>query len=132
MVSNDVATLLQWLQHLILQIHQYKVGILCKPGPDQHIADWLSHQNHNERKDQEIAGMNINTYTCNTGTDISVCTSVEDIRNAMITDAELQILQTYIIIGWPQNRDDFETTLYGYQPIMYKLAIIDGIAMKGK
>ena len=31
--------------------------------------------------------------------DIPVSISVEDIRNAMITDAELQMLQTYIIRG---------------------------------
>ena len=43
--------------------------------------------------------------------DVPVSTSVEDTRNAMSTDAELQMLQTYMIRGWSQNKDDLETTV---------------------
>ena len=50
----------------------------------------------------------------------------------MSTVAELQMLQAYIIRGWLQNKDDLEPTLQGYLPIRHELAIIDGVAMKGK
>ena len=36
--------------------------------------------------------------------DIPVCIPLEDIRNAKGIDTELQMLQTYIIRGWLQNK----------------------------
>ena len=76
-------------------MHQYTVHILYKNGPDLYIADWLSHHNHTESKDQEKAGMNIKIHTqhCNR---CLVCRSVEDIRCAMSVDTEVQMLQTYM------------------------------------
>ena len=42
--KKDVATLSQRLQQVILRTHQYRVGIIYKPGPDLFIVDWLSRQ----------------------------------------------------------------------------------------
>ena len=82
-VGKDITTLSQWLQHIILHIHQYSVCILYKPGLDVYIGDWLSKHSHTEGKNQKVAGMNINVHTLSTELDITVCTSIEDIRNAM-------------------------------------------------
>ena len=53
-------------------------------------------------------------------------------KDVMSTDADLQILQTYIVRGWSQNIDGLETTLQGYWSLMHKLAITDDVAVKGK
>ena len=96
MVSKDVATLSQWLQCIILCMHQLSVCILYKPRRvytqktgypvtiTQRPSDsWHQHQ-----------------YThISTTKDIPVCTSIEDIRNAIGTDAGLQMLQTDIMTG---------------------------------
>ena len=37
--KKDVATLTQWIQCILLKIHQYRVQIIYKPGPDIFIAD---------------------------------------------------------------------------------------------
>ena len=37
-----------------IKIYQYRVQILYKPGPEIFIADWLSHHNHKEEKDEPI------------------------------------------------------------------------------
>ena len=84
---------------MLVSIHQYNMCILYKPGPDLYIADWLSHHNHTEGKDQEKAGTKINICTLSTAIDVPVCISVEDIRNAVSRDAELLMLQTHIIRG---------------------------------
>ena len=34
MFKKDVATLLQCIQHILLNIHQYMVQIIYKPGPE--------------------------------------------------------------------------------------------------
>ena len=114
----------------MLVMHQDNMCILHKPRPDLYIVDWVSHHNHIEGRGKDIAGMNINIHTVSMAKDIIVYTSVQKIRNAICTDAELQMLQTCIIIGWPQNKDNLETTLQGYWPMGHKLSIIDGVAMK--
>ena len=125
MVSKDIATLSQCLQPTILHIHQYSVNVLCMSGPDLYIADWLSHHNHTENKDQEIADMEINICTLSMAIGIPTCISIEDTRNVMSINTELQMLQTYIIRGWTQNKVDLRPTLHKHWPIRHDLAIID-------
>ena len=57
--KKDVATLSQRIQHILLKIHQYRVQVIYKPGPDIFIADCLSRHNHVEGKDQPIKGMEL-------------------------------------------------------------------------
>ena len=59
MFKKDVATLSQCIQHILLKIHQYRVQIIYKPGPEIFFADWLLRHNHTEGKDKPIKGMDI-------------------------------------------------------------------------
>ena len=52
--KKDVAMLSQCIQHILLQMHQYRVQILYTPGPEIFIADWLFQHNHQEGKDEPI------------------------------------------------------------------------------
>ena len=131
MISKDITTISQWLQHTMLYIHQYNMCIVYKPGPDLYTADWLSHHNHNEKKDQEISTY-IYIQTLSTAIGIPVCISVESKRKAISIDAELKMLQTYMIRSWAQTKDDLEPTVQRYWPIRLDLGIIDGVAMKDK
>ena len=63
--------------------------------------------------------MNISIHTLSMVIDVPVCKSIKNIRNAMSIDAELQLLQTYIVRG-------------EYWPIRHDMAIIDGVAMKDR
>ena len=63
----------------MLRIHQYRVHIKYKPGPDLYIVDWMSRNKHIENKDQEITGMNINVIVINISVYIPVCRSIEHI-----------------------------------------------------
>ena len=73
----------------MLYIYQYSVCILYKTGLALYVVDWLSHYNHTEGKDQEIAGTNINMHRLSMATYIPVGTSIEDSRNAVTIEAEL-------------------------------------------
>ena len=59
MFKKDDATLSQCIQCMLLKIHQYRVQIIYKPGPEIFIADWLLRHNHTEGKDKPIKGMDI-------------------------------------------------------------------------
>ena len=82
------------------------MSISYKPGPYLCIADWLSHHNDTENKDQELVGMSISIHTFSMAINIPACTLMGDIRNATSIDTELKMLQPYIIKGWLQNKDD--------------------------
>ena len=58
-LSKDVAMLFQFLQCIMLNMHNYIVHIIYDHGPDLYIMDFLSHNNHTENKDQQIAEMSI-------------------------------------------------------------------------
>ena len=91
-----------------------------------YIVDCISHHSHTEDKDQEIYGLSISMAI-----DVWVCTSIEDITNAMSIDAELQISQTYISKKLTTEHRSAGTYFRWYLPMTHDLAIINGVAMKG-
>ena len=50
--KTDVATLSQHIQCILLKIHQYRVQIMYKRGPEIFIVDSLSWCSHKEGKDK--------------------------------------------------------------------------------
>ena len=84
--SKDVAMLSQWLQCIMLGIHQYGVCIIYL-----YIMDWLFHN-------MEIAGIKVNMNAISISVNIPVCTLIEDIQGAT-HDAPLQEMKAYIIQG---------------------------------
>ena len=87
MFKKDVATLSQCI---LLKIHQYRVQIIYKPGPEIFIADWLLRHNHTERKDKPINGMDVLVDAIQTATDMLECVSMAEIQQASSLDNHLQ------------------------------------------
>ena len=50
--KEDVAKWSQRVRWVLLRIHQYRVRIIYKPGPDLFKADWVSRQNHQGKQRQ--------------------------------------------------------------------------------
>ena len=71
--KKDMVTLSQRLQGIILRIHQYRVRIIYKPGPDLFMTDWLPRQNHKENRDTGIPGIQLNINDILTSTNIPDC-----------------------------------------------------------
>ena len=132
--KTDVAMLSQWIQYILLKIHQYRFQITYKPGPDIFIADWLLRHNHTEGKDQPIKGMEVQVDIIQTATDMLQCLSMSINRTAtgIIKDDHLQKLKNIIIAGWPDSKDDINTELKPYWSYRDELAVIDGIIPKGR
>ena len=49
--KKDVTTMTLTLQCILFKVHQYNAEIRYKPGPELHIADWLSRHSHTKNKD---------------------------------------------------------------------------------
>ena len=73
MFKKDIATLLQCIMY---RIHQYRVQIIYKPGPETFVADWLSWHNHIEGKDKPIKDMDIRIDAIHNMTDIPECVHI--------------------------------------------------------
>ena len=89
MFKKDVATLSQHIQCILLKIHQYRVQIIYKPGPEIFIADWLSRNNHVEGKDKPIQDMDICMDTIQNSIDMLECISMAEIQQASSQDDHL-------------------------------------------
>ena len=114
MFKKDVAMLLQCIQCILLKIHQYRVQIMYKPGPDIFIADWLSRHNHIEGKDKLIEDMDVQVDAIQSTTDMPECVSIVEIQQALAHDDHLQILKSFIISGWPDTKDELHADLRPY------------------
>ena len=79
MFKKDVAKLSQCIQCILLKIHQYRVQIIYKPGPEIFIADWLLRHNHTDGKDKPIKAMDIQVDAIETAMDMPKCVSVAEI-----------------------------------------------------
>ena len=102
------------MQCILLKIHQYRVQIIYKPGPQIFIADWLSWHNHKEGKDKPIKDMDIRIDAIQCATDIPECISISQIQQASTQDEHLQCLKNIIITGWPSTKDELHSNLRPY------------------
>ena len=132
MFKKDVAILSQCIQCILLKIHQYRVQIIYKPGPEIFIADWLSRHNHTEGKDKPIKGMEVQVDTIQATMDMPECVSMAEIQQTSSLNNHLQQLKGIIILGWPDSRDELHMDLQPYWSYRDKLAVIDGVILKGK
>ena len=132
MFRKDVATLSQCIQCILLKIHQCRVQIIYKPGPEIFISDWPLRHNHTEAKDKPINGMDIQVDTIQTATDMPECISIAEIQHASSLDNHLQQLKGIIITGWRDSRDEPHVDLQPYWSYRDELAVIDGIILRGK
>ena len=132
MFKKDVATLSQRIQCILLKVHQYRVQIIYKPGPDIFIADWLSRYNHIGGKDMPIKDMDIWVDAIQSTTDIPECISVMEIQQASTQDDHLQKLKNLIITGWLHTKDMLQIDLKAYWLYRDELAVIDEVILKGR
>ena len=87
----------QWLQCILLRIHEYEIHVLYTPSPNLYIAEWLSKQNHAENKNKETEGIKLNIDTISKVTYITTCMSIQDIAEARQNDMHLQELKEYTL-----------------------------------
>ena len=132
MFKKDVAILWQCMQCILLNIHQYRVQIIYKPGPKIFIADWLSRHNHVEGKDKPIEDMDARADAIQSVTDMLECKSMAEIQQASTQDDHLQCLKSFIIAGWPNTKYEMHADLKPYWSYRDQLAVIDSVILKGR
>ena len=130
--KKDVATLSQRIQCIILRIHQYRISIAYKLGPQIFISVWLSQHNYKEDKDEAINGLDLRVDAVQVVTDVPECMSIWQIQQATNQDEHLQRLKCFIITGWPDAREQLHQNIKPYWSIKDDMLVIDSLIMKGR
>ena len=65
-------------------------------------------------------------------TDVLECISISQIQQATVQDKHLQCLKNIIISGWLATKYQMHINIRPYWSYKDDLAVIDGIAMKGR
>ena len=118
------------LQRMMMRLHQYDITIVYKKGTEMLIADTLSrhHLDHTTDKaqgDEEVDSLG-------TINEILLCEStVTTLRDQTASDAELQLVQSFIQSGWPATSKDLDPSIVPYFHVRDELAIQDGIIFRG-
>ena len=124
--KKDVAMLSQGIKKNSSQNAPVQSKIICKPGPDLFIAEWLSRKNHKENKNEEIPCMQLNVDTIQTTTNILDCMTIQPLQQATLQDDHLQLLKDYIIRGWPDSKDQIPQDMWTYWTLWDDMAVING------
>ena len=96
------------------------------------ITDWLSRHNQRWNKDIEIHDLDIKVNSIQTATNIPECMSIPQLQQAMAQDDHLQWLKGYVIVGWPENRDQMLWDMRRYQTYQDNMVVINGITKKNR
>ena len=67
-----------------------------------------------------------------TTTDMPECLSMTELQQALSQDSHIQKLKHFIITGWPDSKDKVSKELKPHWSYRDKLAVIDGIVLKGR
>ena len=132
MFKNDVATLSQCIQCKLLKIHQYRVQIVYKPGPEIFTADWLLRHNHTEGKDKPIKGRTSRWIPYKLQWICQIVYQWQKYSRHHHWTTICNKLKGIIITGWPDSRDELHVDLQPYWSFRNKLEVIDGIILKGR
>ena len=108
-------TVTMYTMHTV-KIHQYRVQIIYKPGPEIFIAVWLSRNNHIKGKDKPIYNMDVGVDAIQSSIDMPECVSMEEIWQPSSQDDHLQQLKKFIIAGCPNTKDELHINIRLYWP----------------
>ena len=65
-------------------------------------------------------------------TDVLEFVSVMEIQEVSVQDDHLQKLKNLITAGWSNTKDELQVDLNPYWPYRDKLAVMDGVILKGR
>ena len=67
-----------------------------------------------------------------TTTDMPECLSMTELKQASSQDSHIQKLKQFIITGWPNSKEEVSKELKPYWSYRDKLAVINGMVLKGR
>ncbi|RXN31866.1 Retrovirus-related Pol poly from transposon [Labeo rohita] len=131
------------LQSMMLQLQNYNLNVVYKPGPEMYISDTLSRAALHKQAPNEPALL---LQTVNTMDSSEAAFSVVDqalhlnvtdaslrkIVNETKSDGTLQELANIVLAGWPERKEDVWLSVRKYWPFRDELNIQNGVLFRGQ
>ena len=121
------------LQNMRIRLQHYHVKVEYKPGPTQHVADYLSRLHPPGLQDSPPDSDCIEAIEVN---EVSHVLIGETWRQRLIehtaSDATLQALRDQVTVGWPERQDQLAAALKTYHAFHEELAYADGLLFRGE
>ena len=113
----------QRLQRMLLRILPYAITIRYRPGKEMAMADALSRQpSYNKEQIQLDVQLHFVQFSTQ---------RLEILRDETQQDAELMELQSIILDGWPEKRNEVPAEIRKYWAFRDEMAVADGLVTKG-
>ena len=113
----------QRLQRMLLRIQPYAITIRYRPGKEMAMADALSRQ-PSDNKEQIQLDVQLHFVQFSTQ-------RLEILRDETQQDPELMELQSIILDGWPEKRNEIPAEIRKYWAFRDEMAVADGLVTKG-
>ncbi|KAL0195098.1 hypothetical protein M9458_008670, partial [Cirrhinus mrigala] len=131
------------LQSMMLQLQNYNLNVVYKPGPEMYISDTLSRAALHK---QALNEPGLLLQTVNTMDSSEAAFSVVDqalhlnvtdaslrkIVNETKSDGTLQELANIVLAGWPERKEDVSLSVREYWPFRDELKIQNGVLFRGQ
>lgn len=111
------------IQNLVMRTHKYDFKFIFVPGTELKLADALSRAHLDETEDIEENFINFVQIR-----DVIL----EKLRVESNSDESYRMLKTFVLHGWPENKNDMPHDLRPYFPMRDCITVSDGLLMKGE
>ena len=118
------------LQRLLLAVQKYDLKVQYKPGKLMFVADALSRHYLNETKEELIPEVDVNNITLNQYLPMSA-DRYKEFQQETLKDASLQQLLNTVLIGWPEQKQNIQSSLLPYWAFRDEISHVDGLLFKG-
>ncbi len=131
------------LQSMMLQLQNYNLNVVYKPGPEMYISDTLSRAALNKQVPNEPGLLQHAVSTVDSSEavfsfiDQALHLNVTDasllkIVNETKADVALQELAKIVLTGWPERKEDVSLSVREYWPFRDELNIQKGVLFRGQ
>ncbi|XP_048751787.2 uncharacterized protein K02A2.6-like [Ostrea edulis] len=118
------------LQRLLLAVQKYDLKIEYKPGKLMFIADALSRHYLDETTEELVPEVDVNSITLNQHLPMSKDRYTE-FQQETLRDSTLQQLLHTVLSGWPEAKQNLQSTLIPYWSFRDEISHVDGLLFKG-
>lgn len=131
------------LQSMLLQLQNYNLNVVYKPGPEKFISDTLSRAALNKHASNDPGPQQHTVSTMDSAegvlsfidqalhlnvTDVSLRQTVTETR----ADDALQELAKIVLAGWPERKENVSLSVREYWPFRDELNIQNGVLYRGQ
>ena len=119
------------LQRMLLQLQKYNISVRHVSGKDIPVSDCLSRHSLDETYPSLIDGLDCHVHTVTKQLFVTD-SRIQNMKDELANDSEMQILKKTIVEGWPSNRSDCRPEIVSYWNHRDELSWENNLCFRGQ